>query len=228
MKKLIQFITPISVVLTATTPLIVSCGNNNKEEEIDCQYDLTNPFNPAVTPSGGTLDLSQATKTYLKAANKNKKIIADDLANTWYQLELPRAGYTSLTVKSVGIDTNNSLITISYKSEGNVLAYGDIMTSQEVRFENIPIFIDYNAEIHQYNTKWGMGANINNDWLLTNDQWHYYQKDTYQSAGVLEHDWNMQKLIDDPQQSTDIELIMTALMFSLPSLSYYLSETSPK
>lgn len=191
------------------------------------EYDLTKAFEPKTQTLKGNLKLEEATSTYLKNASFSSAIIADDLAFTYYQLGYPTIGYTKITVSDLTIDVANSLISLDFHTEGNVQSTGGIMTSQDIKFKNIPVSVLYSDEPTPYATKWGVSPMIDSDWLLANDAWHYYEKDVYQTGGILEHDWDRQKLITDPQQETDILLILLGLFFSIPSLSYYLSETTP-
>lgn len=206
---------------------MVSCG-----EKAMYEYDLTEKeFKPTITARGGQLETAEATKEYLSMADENKQIIADDLAFTFFQIGFPGLGYKKLSIKSISTDINKSMLSLSFRVEGEVPqgTGGDVLTSEDISFENIPVAIDYVPTETPYSTKWGMSTTIDTDgqWLLQNDKWHFYQKDIYKNSGILEHDWNKEKLEKDPEQVADIWFIMAGLAFSLPSLSYYLSQTTP-
>lgn len=190
------------------------------------EYDLTKQFEPKLPTLKGKLDPEAATSTYLKNAAITKAIIADDLVFTWYQVKIREQGYTKISIKAPMVDVANSLISIEYHSEGEVPTTGDVMTSQDIKFENFPISVIYMEEETPYTTKWAIAPNIGEsaEWLFEDENWHFYQEDNYQSSEPLIHDWNKEKLINDP---SGLNIIVLALMFSFPSLSYYLSETTP-
>lgn len=189
------------------------------------EYDLTNDFKPKTEPLKGELDQSIATKTYLENASANKAIIADDLVFGWYQTKLREQGYTKISINVSKVDVTNSLISLQYHSKGEIKITGDVMTSQDVIFENIPISVSYISDETPFDSNWGIAPNINSgEWFFENENWHFYEKDTYQTAEPIVHDWDKEKLNSDPSGLT---AIIMALAFSIPSISYYLSETAP-
>lgn len=223
----------------AGSATITAQSDKYKEVEATCnievestptyEYDLTKEFAPVISPMGGTLTLASATETYLKDASTFKAIVADDIAYTRYILGLTSPSYTKLVVNSVGIDLNNSTISLDMHIDCNIEVTEGTQTAQDLVIEAIPLQVMYGDPGLGFNV-WGTTPAVaEGQFFLQDDNWSFYQKDTIDGADVV-HEWTKAKLLEEEedQRTYDIIGIMMALSMAFPTLSYYLSETEAK
>ncbi len=228
MKKILL---PIAATITLsgfTTPLLVSCNKGNDIGPFE--YDLSKEeFEPTIEPLGGSLSTTDATGVYLQNAMSQRRIIADDIAYTWYTLGMTSPSYTKLVVNSVGINLTNSTLSLNMHTDCNIEVTEGIQTAQDLIFEAIPLQVMYGEVTPEIGEVWGSTpADAEGQFFLQDDNWSFYQKDTIDGEDVV-HQWNKAKLLEeDPtQQVIDIMTIRMALALSFPALSYYLSKTTP-
>lgn len=230
--------------ITAITPgeATIKCeveGQEPKEFILDVadqtySFDFTQDIEYKITPKGDELETAKATEVYLDEAISVPRIIAEDVAFTWVDMKIVDSGYEKLDVTPVYITKDKSFLNIKIHSEGKVPQGGGEynMISLDIEYRNIPVMVNY-SEQTKYSSHWGMSpsASILTDpeqYFLNNNDWLYYQKDVYDNGESLIHYWDSEKLKADPQSEADIGIMVMAFMFSLPMLSHYLSETTPK
>lgn len=188
------------------------------------EYDLTQEFEPSTTPLGGKLEVSKATEKYLSDINANKLRFADDLYYTWKNM-WSFFGWQRLEVEPVFVDIKNKLISMKFNAEGDDVTGMDKIR-QEYEIKNIPVAVSYTQE---QGGVWTFASTVDKDgkYLLNNSNWMYYQKDIPDGQDPVIHNWNQEKLLADPSQDADLEIILLGLVMTVGGMSYYLSETTP-
>lgn len=231
MKKIIKFLAPVSAVVAATTPLMVSCGEKGPTYE----YDLTKEFKPTIEQRGGTLSQTTATKTYLEAVKKDTKIFADDLSYVWYFMWGPASGVTKLTLTPYDINPDKSYLSIRVIDEGKQTQGEKLNFRTEYDIRNFPLVVSYHQQSAQLDAGWSVFTALPDDdteleqYLLTNSDWSYYEKDIIESQGTVEHSWNSMKLsqAEEGEQGIAITLIYAGVLSFYNTVSYYLQNTDP-
>ncbi|XQP55302.1 MAG: hypothetical protein ACOQNV_00835 [Mycoplasmoidaceae bacterium] len=139
------------VTLASTMPIIVAC---NKEAEYKTyKYDSrTIADYQFVDPMGGKMSETEATNVYLSKIDKNKKILADDIA--WATMvTLPNRSQNdrimTLSVSIGNVNVMKSRITVQYD-------YHDELDGQEsdsyyYEVVGLPIAVKYDSEAAVFN-----------------------------------------------------------------------------
>lgn len=208
----------------------------NAINQISYEYDLTKPIVPTIKQKEGTFSWQENTKGYCEDINNNQQIFADDLAYSWYNTGIASlGGYEKIIVTPLHSDVSKSYVSFKIHSFGKVVNPYDPQDPDigkdfiaDFELQNIPIQCCYFKDTTM-NGMWGMQPSIGNgEVLLENDDWSYYEKKTIDGKEPEIVEWNAQKLRDDPMQEQDISYVSYLLCFTLPNISYYLSNTELK